>query len=279
MGLSSFALFKELPTEVRLLIWEAALPDDTAGICVAKLKGGPHSFLGNLGDEEIAQGSSEGETGTGASDSKLENILEPLVVNCKLSPLFHVCSDSRYIARKGVSHRESSIGACFGAFRKYNPKKDILLFTRNVFDKANRLLLNVNVKHLAFAHETNNDVEHLLSELSPFDFLFVNGLHSVTIVDTSGIDLECELSSRRFRLERGNLYHRYLGTKEIQDRRQIYERAFRTAAYSSPMLNQFNFKNLHRCGSEPDYRVEKLKELMKDRYPAPPQLAPTMSYD
>lgn len=89
-----------------MMIWEAALEDTEPGVCVSRCRG-------NLRQDE--------------SIFTIDENKVPLVVYYELPSIFHVNGESRRMARLNVSHQVDSIGACFGAYRAYEPDKDTLL--------------------------------------------------------------------------------------------------------------------------------------------------------
>ncbi|KAI0884600.1 uncharacterized protein GGS22DRAFT_144556 [Annulohypoxylon maeteangense] len=124
-----FPLFSALPVELQLMIWEAASELHEAGICIPTVN--PEYRGLSLGvwlglGFDIRRASEHQEW--------LNDIVGPLVVNCKLPPIFHVCKQSRDIARRNIDHHEDDIGACYGAFRIYDPEKDIFFVTYDFFE-------------------------------------------------------------------------------------------------------------------------------------------------
>ncbi|KAI1213667.1 uncharacterized protein F4807DRAFT_195818 [Annulohypoxylon truncatum] len=125
---SLFPLFSVLPSELQVKIWEAASELDEVGICVPRINPDHLHDIDPLCRELESDGSKISE-----SQPKLDVMVERLVVNFKLPPVFHICRQSRQVARKAVLHSEDKDGACYGAFREYDPAKDVFFVTHVFF--------------------------------------------------------------------------------------------------------------------------------------------------
>ncbi|OTA87089.1 hypothetical protein M434DRAFT_35530 [Hypoxylon sp. CO27-5] len=100
------------------MIWtEAVLEDIEPGICIPRVRPEyadlhePVNQVENAGEER----------------------LQPLTVNCKLSVIFHVNRESRHVAKRTVRHKQDESGACFGAWRDYDPRIDVLFLSLGLY--------------------------------------------------------------------------------------------------------------------------------------------------
>ncbi|KAI0900588.1 hypothetical protein F4806DRAFT_491478 [Annulohypoxylon nitens] len=136
-----FPQFSELPPELQLLIWEAASELEEPGVCIP------------IPTPAFYYDAHPGNNAPG-SDSRvniLDTAFEPLIVNFPLPPVFQVCRSSREVARKMVPHYEDDGGACYGAYRKFDPAKDLFLLRYIIFQKISvmRLLAGAGeIKHI-----------------------------------------------------------------------------------------------------------------------------------
>ncbi|KAI2466099.1 hypothetical protein F4781DRAFT_367690 [Annulohypoxylon bovei var. microspora] len=194
---SSFPLFQTFPTELQLMIWEAALEINEVGICIPIVKT-QHS-------KEVAVIDSDSDSHNKKPEefdqNTLDAMLQPLIVNCKLHVIFHVCGQSRYIARKRVSHREDDIGACYGAFRNYDPRRDIFFVTPRF---CNEFPLKYwtkasEIKHigLEFPH---NQVKWWYFIVAFWYFIEHRDIRNLTIIKLHITDPDTEPSNQTFQL-------------------------------------------------------------------------------
>ncbi|KAI1386724.1 uncharacterized protein F4822DRAFT_325203 [Hypoxylon trugodes] len=115
VNISTFTIFNNLPHELRLLIWEYALPEDIPEVCIpwpleeVKLSYGPN-------------------TSSHIPTSQQPTYL-PFLVDTGFPKLMHVCHESREVTISHTRFRYSPIAGCPVPFRAFRPDLDILYIT------------------------------------------------------------------------------------------------------------------------------------------------------
>ncbi|KAI2464549.1 hypothetical protein F4781DRAFT_67023 [Annulohypoxylon bovei var. microspora] len=98
--------FNDLPFELRSIVWEYALPDDTQEVCI------PWPL-----PEETPQRQFE---------NRPIKFLEPFLVDTAFPVLMHVCHESRESAISRTRFRYSPVAGCPVPFRDFRPELDIM---------------------------------------------------------------------------------------------------------------------------------------------------------
>ncbi|KAI1460340.1 hypothetical protein F4805DRAFT_390921 [Annulohypoxylon moriforme] len=106
--------FHDLPYELRVIIWEYALPEDTQEVCI------PWPL-----QEEAA---SEEEVATRWTQPRI--CLRPFLVDTAFPVLMHVCHESREYAKSRTRFRYSLVAGCPVPFRTFKPDLDIMYYSR-----------------------------------------------------------------------------------------------------------------------------------------------------
>lgn len=127
--MASFSLFSSLPTEIRLKIWLATIPDDEEEVCLC--------WPGDVPNQR-------------AEDDPLSELpVLPLTVDTGFPVAMHVCREPRALIQdsrlSGVRFRASYLARCMTPFRRFNPDIDVMFLSH---DSIYHLLL------LTDPHET-----------------------------------------------------------------------------------------------------------------------------
>ncbi|KAJ3474030.1 hypothetical protein NLG97_g10024 [Lecanicillium saksenae] len=108
--MAAFALFSQLPTEIRFKIWLEAIPDDEPEVCLTW----PGDLPAHVVEEDPL--------------SELPVLL--LTVDMGFPAIMHVCRESRALTQdsilSGLRFRPSRLARCLTPFRCFNPDLDFL---------------------------------------------------------------------------------------------------------------------------------------------------------
>ncbi|KAI0381612.1 hypothetical protein F5Y04DRAFT_280692 [Hypomontagnella monticulosa] len=266
-SLPSFHLFKQLPPEIRLLIWEAAARYEPAGLCIVRTKREYQieiRFINGQVEREQPGFEEDDEEGDEDDDEDEEDdedddelpdfmsFIQPLLVQRERSPLFHLCRESRCVARKYIPHEENSIGACLSTFRRYKPEKDLLIISRGLLfvSPAHAWKLLSKVQHIGIAHY-DDGLLVAINQLMTWNSSYFPKLRTITMINTSGIDLHLERAYRRCRLEDDDM-----SEYEARGGRQLINDYIHLLVHLPIVLDRkarVHFQKLENNGPGPDY--------------------------
>ncbi|KAI1084316.1 hypothetical protein F5B20DRAFT_290931 [Whalleya microplaca] len=169
----SRSFFSSVPTELRQIIWEFALPEDVSEVCHAPK---------HLKSDRIPK----------------------LFAYTAYPVLMHVCRESREFAMLKISFIHSEVAACLVPIREFCPDLDVFYIANETFDPigGDVALLAKSASHLAFeVHEDMpwEDAEVIASILL-YDFQRVKTLAFVLNPDSWEKTSQTRPIDRRHRL-------------------------------------------------------------------------------
>ncbi|KAI1461244.1 hypothetical protein F4805DRAFT_454180 [Annulohypoxylon moriforme] len=194
-----FTLFPRLPVELQLMIWRAASELNEEGICIPRID--PARRISTFVMYRTLN--SDATKIPGAQDA-INAMLDPLIVYFKLPTTFHVCKQSRDVARSTVLHHEDEIGACYSAHREYDPEKDIFFYTWKFFLHFRLFTFwekRKEIKHLAI-HFPNNDVKWWYFLVAWYHGVVRNQTPKVSLINVKNPDFNSSLRGQLFRIEK-----------------------------------------------------------------------------
>lgn len=135
-----------------------------------------------------------------------EERLQPLTVNYTLPVAFHVNRESRRIAKRTVRHREDDSGACFGAFRDYDPRRDVIFLTLGLYYsfRMGNWSRAAEIRHIGIAWPRTYTQWLHLTFIGRNMPRFQN-LQRATMIETGDIDPYRAPATRVFRLQSQDL--------------------------------------------------------------------------
>ncbi|KAI0900127.1 hypothetical protein F4806DRAFT_455079 [Annulohypoxylon nitens] len=105
--------FHDLPYELRIIIWELSLPEDTQEVCIPW----------PMQEEEATEIPLPGLISR-------RKFLEPFLVDTAFPVLMHICHESREFAKSRLRFRHSLVAGCPVPFRAFDPELDIMYYSR-----------------------------------------------------------------------------------------------------------------------------------------------------